>query len=312
MKVLITGALGMLGRALADVFQGDELSGLVREESKSDRIKLYACDITEGARVRQVVDSLKPDVVIHGAAYTDVDGCERDRDKAFRVNFEGTKNLVDAVGGMKCFFIFISTDYVFDGSKKGAYTEEDSTRPLSVYGQSKLKAEEYIRSCVTGDQKKKYAAHFLMVRTSWLYGKGGRNFVDTMIRLGDEKASLDIVSDQRGRPTYTVDLAKALKRVVLKYPWKNKLGSDGTIDILHIANSGETTWADFAEEIFRLMGKKIQISRISSQELNRPAPRPANSVLNTSRYEKLTGDPLRSWKEALREYLKSSQGGKVL
>lgn len=214
----------------------------------------------------------RPDLVLHAAAWTNVDGAEEHREEAFAVNEEGTRNVV-ALGAPVVYF---SSDYVFDGEKRDPYVESDETGPLSAYGQSKLAGEHQVREG-------------WIVRSSWLFGATGHNFVRTMLRLGAEKDELAIVDDQRGAPTYVGHLAQAT-RELLALPY-------GT---WHVAADGDCTWADFAEEIFSKAGLTCDVRRISSEEYGASAPRPAYSVL---RSEQADAPRLPHWREGLRAYL---------
>ena len=254
-RVLITGAGGQLGVALAEVFP--EADALTRSE----------WDVT---RPRTALGP-RCNLALHAAAWTDVDGAEADPDGASRVNVEGTRNVV-ALGVPVVYF---STDYVFDGAKAEPYVESDEPRPLSVYGRTKLEGEGEVRDG-------------WVVRSSWLYGWTSRNFVRTMLELGARKDEVSVVDDQRGSPTFVGHLAAATKDVLeLAY---------GTY---HVAAEGECTWAEFAEAIFEESRLDCRVRRISTAELGRPAPRPANSVLRSER-----GAPrLPHWREGLRACL---------
>ncbi|OGW79431.1 MAG: dTDP-4-dehydrorhamnose reductase [Omnitrophica bacterium RIFCSPLOWO2_12_FULL_44_17] len=292
MKILITGYDGMLGTGLVRQLTGKhELFGLSdRGESRSGVISSQI-DITNRADVFIKIEDIRPDIVIHTAAYTDVDGCETNREKAFAINFEGAKNVVDACLAINAYFILISTDYVFDGKKKTQYNEGDIPTPLSVYGQSKLEAENDVKS---------KAKRYTIVRTSWLYGKNGKNFVDTILKLSDLKSELAVVADQVGRPTYTVDLAEGIENLLAYCKRADEYRIHG---IVHIANDGETSWCDFAKEILKIKARNVKVSAMTTEQLARPAMRPAYSVLSLEKYQSLTGKPLRPWQEALREYL---------
>ena len=253
-RVLITGAGGQLGAALAEVFP--EAVALTRQD----------WDVTR--EPGRVTDS---DVVLHAAAWTDVDGAESDPEGARRVNVDGTRNVV-ALGVP---VVYYSTDYVFDGAKAGPYVESDEPRPLSVYGRTKLDGEREVRAG-------------WVVRSSWLFGWRSKNFVRTMLELGAKQDEVAVVDDQRGSPTYVGHLAAAAKDV-LELP-------DGTY---HVAAAGDCTWAGFAEAIFEEAGLDCRVRRITTAELGRPARRPANSVLRSER-----GAPvLPHWREGLRACL---------
>ncbi len=279
-RVLVLGAKGMLGR---------DLMPLLRSSLKGDVLgwDIEEIDIENETSTVSAIEHLKPGVIINAAAYTDVDGCESHREKAFAVNAEGVRHV--ARGAQRCgaTVVYLSTDYVFDGGKGAPYVEEDAPGPLNVYGASKLKGEEYVQE-LTKD--------FLIVRTQWLYGRHGKNFVDTVLRLAREKKVLTIVDDQVGSPTYTVDLAKALLELVRQ----KRRG------IFNVVNKGSCSWFEFAKEIVRRSGMEgVEVLPLSSKELNRPAARPAYSVLSTEKLVRETGVTLRPWREAVGAYLES-------
>ncbi len=276
MKILVLGARGMLGQDLVPLLSSDH------EVIPRD---IQDFDITDAQRVEEEIGQIKPQVVINTAAYTDVDGCETNKEIAFSVNASGAANVARACVLAKARLIHLSTDYVFDGSSADPYREEDPPNPLNTYGQSKWQGEAAIR---------KSGVDYLIIRTQWLYGAHGRNFVDTIIKAAQKEKRLRVVNDQRGSPTYTKDLSQAIKEL---------LGRDAR-GILHVTNSGFCTWFEFAKEILGEMSmSEVHIEPISSAELARPAKRPANSVLNCQKFEKITGVKLRPWPEALKDYL---------
>ncbi|MGC8808764.1 MAG: dTDP-4-dehydrorhamnose reductase [bacterium] len=278
MKILVLGARGMLGQDLVPLLS-------LNYEAIARDIQDF--DITNAQRVEEEILRLKPQVVINAAAYTDVDGCESNRELALSVNAKGAGNIAQACALIQAKLIHLSTDYVFDGSSADPYQEDDRPNPLNVYGLSKLQGELAI---------KESGAAYLIIRTQWLYGAHGRNFVDTIIKAAQKEKELRVVNDQRGSPTYTKDLSSAIKEILEK----NAQG------IIHVANSGSCTWYEFAKEILQQLGmKQIPIKPISSAELARPAKRPANSVLNCQKFEKISGRKMRPWQEALRDYLTS-------
>jgi dTDP-4-dehydrorhamnose reductase len=224
-------------------------------------------DVTEPAP-----EGLEADLVLHAAAWTDVDGAEEDPEGALRVNRDGTRN----VAALGVPVVYYSSDYVFDGWEVEAYVESDEPAPLSAYGRSKLAGEQEVREG-------------WIARTSWLYGWSGHNFVRTMLRLGSERDEVSVVDDQRGCPTYVGHLAEAT-RALIELPQ----------GVWHVAAEGECTWAEFAEAIFEEAGLDCRVRRISTEELGSPAPRPANSVL---RSEKADAPRLPHWREGLRECL---------
>lgn len=277
----------MLGADLCQKLEGDyEVYGTdIVQRTAYTVHRFVKGDITEPKSIAHVINMIKPDIVIHAAAWTDVDGCELDSKKAYRINSEGTKNIALACWAAKAPLIYISTDFVFDGKKKGTYTETDKPNPISVYGDSKYKGEIYI---------KRILAKYYILRTSWLYGKNGRNFVDIILKKAKMEKALKVVNDQVGSPTYTKDLAKAIHALL------KRVKGYGTY---HISNSGSVSWYEYAKEILKVANIKIPVTPISSFELARPAKRPAMSVLDNSKFIKFTHYRMRPWKKALAEYL---------
>ncbi len=289
MKILVTGSSGMLGRDLCDILAKDyQVVGVDIVETGAVPI-FYKTDITVAGQFDTVIVKEVPDMVIHAAAWTDVDGCEKDQEKARLVNVVGTHNVAESLLERKIPVIFISTDFVFDGKKGSPYVEDDNANPLSVYGKTKLEAENIIKGSLED---------YVIARTSWLYGQGGKNFVDTIISRGRSEEKLKIVDDQRGSPTYVCDLAGALKKLV------ESVGVRGQ-KTYHISNSGECSWYGFACEALKLAGlrDKVRVETTTSEELARPATRPRFSVLDNNKFQEATGHKMRSWQEAVREYL---------
>lgn len=270
--ILVVGAKGMLGRDLMELL-GDRAMGVDIDE----------IDITSIESVFKVVSELKPRVVINCAAYTDVDGCETNIEKAMEVNGEGVAYLAMACRENGALLVQVSTDYVFDGGKGSPYQEYDAVNPLSVYGESKLAGEMNASSC----------PEHLIVRTQWLYGLHGKNFVETMLRLGAEKDRLTVVDDQIGSPTWTVDLAKAIIALVDK----------GCRGIYHAANRDFCSWNSFAKAIFEESGLSVAVDPMTTEELNRPARRPLYSTLDCSALVADSGFEPQPWRQALKEYL---------
>ncbi len=278
-RILVVGAKGMLGR---DLLEGLH-SSLPRDEVVGWDIE--EIDIRKKDESIAEIQKLRPEIVIHIAAYTDVDGCELNKDKAFSVNGEGTKHVALAASECHAKMVYLSTDYVFDGEKKEPYIESDIPRPLSVYGHSKLMGEQYVQT---------FMRDFLIIRTQWLYGPFGKNFVLSVLRQASEKSVLSIVDDQTGSPTYTVDLSEAISTLIQ---------SDAQ-GIFHAANSGLCTWYGFGQTILELSGiNRVQVIPISSRELGRPAARPSYSVLDCQKLKEETGLTMRAWSEALKDYL---------
>ena len=242
-------------------------------------------DIQEENTTVTKIEGIQPQIVIHIAAYTDVDGCELNQGKALAVNAEGTRHVALAASKCRAKMVYLSTDYVFDGEKREPYLESDFPRPLNVYGHSKLKGENYVQECVKDS---------LIIRTQWLYGPFGKNFVDSILQQAKEKSALSIVNDQTGSPTYTADLAEAICRLI-------QFDARG---IFHVTNSDLCTWYTFGQAILKLSGvNRVKVLPMSSKELGRPAARPSYSVLNCQKLEKETGWTMRAWSEALKDYL---------
>lgn len=276
MKIFLTGAEGQLGRELQRRLQGsDFLATDVKE-----------LDITDATAVANMIGKYRPDVVIHGAAFTQVDAAEEKVDLAYKVNAIGTQNIAMACRSVAAAMVYISTDYVFDGKLGRAYTEVDQTNPLSVYGKSKLMGEVLARQATD---------KLFVLRTAWLYGDGP-NFVRTMLKLGQEKEELQVVNDQHGCPTGTVDLAEAALRFA-------QTGRYGTY---HAVNTGSATWYEFARKIFELAGNdRVCVKPVTTAEFVRPAPRPAYSPMDTRLLSLALGWQMRPWQEVLAEYIAS-------
>jgi len=274
-RIALTGSNGMLGHDIKKVLSDVELVALTRKD----------LDITSLDQSVSRIKEISPDYLIHSAAYTDVDGCEQDPEKAYLLNGLGTRNITMACEEIKCPIIYISSDYVFDGTKKDPYNEWDETNPISKYGFSKLLGERYVTSLTN---------RYYIVRTSWLYGKNGKNFVETICRLLSEKDEIEIVDDQIGSPTYTYDLAVKLKELLGK-----------GYGVYHITNSSHCSWFEFAQEIARLSSSSTKIVPTTTEKFNRPARRPAYSVLNNTMLRLEGIEELRHWKDALNDYLVS-------
>ena len=274
-RVVITGAAGMLGSALLD---------LCPPQYQAIGVDLPEGDITKPHEARGAIQPHDPFAVIHCAAYTDVDGCTRDPEKAYRINARGTANVAVACQECECYLIAMSTDYVFDGKKTATYTEADEPRPLNPYGESKLMGEQYARE--SHDR-------LLIARTQWLYGPNGKNFVHTIVTKGKELGALKVVADEHGSPTYTRDLARRLWELVALQP----------TGILHCTNSGVCTWADLARTAIEAAGAgQVTVTDISWRDWVSPTERPHYSPLASSRLEELGLQPMRSWSEAVRDY----------
>ena len=276
MKFFVTGSGGQLGY--------DVILELKKRGYKDIVAPTFdELDITDRDKVIEMITLVKPDVIFHCAAYTAVDNAEDNKDICFKVNVDGTKNIVDASKMVDAKIIFMSTDYIFDGEKIGEYVEEDSPNPNNVYGESKVLGEEIVKS---------NPKHFI-TRISWVFGKNGKNFIKTMLELAKTKTELNVVSDQIGSPTYTVDLAK----VLVDMSFSSLYGT------YNVTNSGYCSWAEFADEIFKKAGKDVLVNHINSEEYPQKAYRPRNSKLNK---EKLKNNfsVLPTWQDAVEKYLK--------
>ena len=270
--ILVVGAKGMLGRDLMNVLSGD-VRGVDVEE----------IDITSLESTRRVLLTLKPEVVVNAAAYTDVDGCETEKELAMQVNGEGVAHLALAALEIGARLVHVSTDYVFDGTKEGPWLEDDPPNPLSVYGESKL----------AGELNARLVPDHLIVRTQWLYGLHGKNFVETMLRLAGERNELTVVDDQIGSPTWTMDLARAIKALL----------DSGCTGTYHAANSGFCSWNEFARAIFAEAGLPVTVLPMTTEQLARPTRRPLYSTLDCGKLTRDTGFQPQSWQEALKQYL---------
>lgn len=280
MKILISGGRGLLARNIYPVL------------SRSFQVFLHDIDewdITVPSSNQKFLDLYHPDAVLNCAAMTDVDGCEEARTTAYKVNAEGPGQLAAACARAGVHLVHISTDYVFDGRAPRPYREDDEPNPISVYGRTKLDGERRI----LGE-----FSEAAVLRTQWLYGKGGTSFVSKVVQMARVNGRVSVVNDQVGSPTYARDLAEPIMQII-----QRKLSG-----IYHASNSGDTTWFDFAREIFGLLNINVPMSPINSSELGREAHRPAYSVFDLSKITNMTGVTMRPWRDALREFLGSVDG----
>jgi len=278
-KILITGAHGQLGRAVAETCSDRDIEFEGRD--------IDTLDIGDAEAVTAWIEASKPSEVINCAASTAVDDCETDEQSAMKVNGTAVGFLAAACNAVGARLVQISTDYVFAGDSERPYREDDPVGPLSAYGRSKLRGEEL---AVT-------AHRHLIVRTAWLYGHGGRNFVEAIRRQIDDGAkTLEVVTDQRGSPTYCHDLAGAILDLI---------HSDAE-GVVHAVNSGETTWHGFAVAIASSLKAEVEVKRVTADTVQRPAHRPAYSVLDTTRLSDILGRRMPAWKDALTRYLGTS------
>lgn len=276
-KVLILGSQGMLGHDLVQAFSGYDLTAWDRGD----------LDITNEEQVIKKILELNPEIVINAAAYTDVDGAEEDEKTAMQVNGEGPGFLAKACHQIGAILVHYSTEYVFEGTNKDGYAEKDKTKPVNVYGQSKLAGEILVQS---------HHNRYYIIRSSWLYGKApqrgkprGLNFIETMLKLSSESRTINVVEDQFGKPTYSKDLAIKTKEIIEQ---------EEHFGIYHVTNEGECSWYEFALEIFKIKGIDVKVNPIKSEDYPLPTPRPQYAILKNTKIEKL-----RPWQEALKEYL---------
>ncbi|MGA2237267.1 MAG: dTDP-4-dehydrorhamnose reductase [Terriglobales bacterium] len=283
MRVTLFGASGLLGQELVHELSGNELSS---EREQLTAVSSKDADVRDRARVRAVIRDSLPDWILLSAAYTDVDGCESNRDLAFAVNCEGAVNVAQAAREAGSRLMFLSTDYVFDGSKRSPYETSDARNPTSVYGESKAQAEERLIEILP---------EVCIARTSWLFGHGGKCFPATILKLASTRPEISVVNDQRGSPTFTRDLASALV----------KLCRASASGIVHVTNSGNCTWYEFAAEIVRASGMRTKVKPVTTAEFPRPARRPAYSVLSPDSLHAYNIH-MPEWQDALRRYLASA------
>lgn len=278
LKVALIGSTGMLGIDVNAALKGANF--LIKNYNSKN------LDITDAKSLPDALNNFKPDYIINCAAYTNVDLAEEEKEKADAVNHLGAQNLAEAALMLDSRLIHISTDYVFDGTKKTPYFEDDETNPINEYGLSKLKGEIAIKDS---------GASYIILRTSWLYGKNGNNFVNTILKLADNQKTIEVVNDQLGCPTYTKDVAYAISEIIVKDNSKN--------EVYHLTNSGSASWYEFALEIVRVFKRtNCEILPVSSDRFVRPAKRPFYSILDNSKAKEDYNIELRHWKDALKKY----------
>ncbi|GIP35112.1 dTDP-4-dehydrorhamnose reductase [Paenibacillus sp. J2TS4] len=276
MKVIVTGAQGQLGKDLCNILDKQfKIYGLGRLE----------LDVTVQEQCEKVISLIKPDVIIHSAAFTDVDRAEVEETKAYLVNAYGSRNIAVAAEKIGAKVCYISTDYVFDGNSTKPYREFDNTNPICIYGKSKRAGELFIQT---------FSSKYFIVRTSWVYGMNGNNFVKSILKQALSKQHLKVVNDQTGSPTYTIDLSKFIAELILS----EKYG------IYHVSNSGACSWFDFAQVILQELGIDVGIDPCTSKEFTREAPRPTFSVLEPLAIRANGFKELRHWRVALSEFIR--------
>ena len=285
MKILVTGARGMLGRYLVGMLSNLPVAGNVGLEVTATDIEQL--DITHPQNTSRFISGCKPDVIVNCAAFTNVDACETQVSGAFAVNAGGAKNVAMAGKEVGAKIVHISTDYVFDGSKMDSYCETDRPNPLSVYGKSKLEGELAIQEI---------ADNYAILRTAWVFGPYRRNFVTAILERGKKDRKVSVVIDQHGSPTYTADLSQAVWNVI----------SQDVRGLYHFTNMGRCSRYDWAKKIFELTGEPVSVLPVKTADYKRAAVVPQNSALNCAKYLLATGHKIRPWQEALEEYLQKT------
>ena len=294
MKILITGSKGQLGNELQDIIKkGYSEIGQVSDEIKNSEVfplDIDELDITNLENVKKVLNEIKPDVVINCAAATNVDGCETNQDLAFKINAIGPRNLSLVAEEIGAKVVQVSTDYIFSGKGESPLSEFELPAPYSIYGKTKLKGEEYVRD---------FSSKYYIVRTAWLYGYVGKNFVYTMRNLGETKEELTVVNDQRGNPTNANDLAHHILKLIETEEY----------GIYHCTGKGECSWYDFSSLIMKLSNRNCKVKPCTSEEYKAMYPnsakRPEYSSLDNMMLRNTIGDEMRSWEEALEMFIKN-------
>ena len=292
MRILITGSNGQLGNELQEIVStGKAEIGAVSEEIKNAEVfamDVNILDITNLEQVKKVLNEVKPDVVINCAAATNVDGCEANQDLAFKINSLGPRNLAMVAEELGAKIVQVSTDYVFSGVGEAPLKECDLVAPVSVYGKTKLLGEEFVRD---------FSTKYYIVRTAWLYGYVGHNFVYTMMKLGKDRDTLNVVNDQLGNPTHANDLAYHILKLIQTEEY----------GVYHCTGKGECSWYNFASEIMKLSGRNCTVNPCTSEEYKSMYPnsadRPAYSSLDNMMLRCTIGDEMRDWKDALKTFM---------
>lgn len=299
MKILVTGATGMLGYDLCKVLaEKNNVVGLSRGKQivrgGLPGLDFVKADITDKKGLTDLILKYRPDLIVHSAAIADVDFCELNPDVAFNVNTEGTKNVADAAEKTGSYLIYISTDYVFDGIKNSPYAEDDEPNPISVYGRSKLEAERYIQT---------HTGNHSIIRSAWMFGKGGKNFVDATLESARKNKKIRAISDKYGSPTYTLDLSRAISDLSDKIAIRRVVSG-----IYHISNAGACSRYQFAKEILECANLEAEVMAINAKDAGGPALRPNMSALDNSKIKELLNYSLRHYREAFKDYLQNKEG----
>ena len=279
MKVLLTGARGQLGY--------DVLKELDKRNHKPIGVDKEEMDLIYTDKIKECIKKFNPEAIIHCGAYTNVDKAEDEEDLCRLINATSTKEIAKCAKELDVLMIYISTDYVFDGTKDGEYTEDDLPNPINVYGKTKYEGELYVQELLE---------KYYIVRISWVFGENGNNFVDTMLRLSKDRKPLNVINDQVGSPTYTKDLAPLLVDMIET----NKYG------IYHATNEGYCTWYDFSKDIFKIADVDIQVNPVNTSEYTTKARRPLNSKMSKEKLKNMGFTTLRNYKSALYEYIRNA------
>lgn len=276
MKILVTGINGQLGH--------DVVKELNKRNHEPIGVGKEQMDLTDSTKIKRYIEEVKPEAIIHCAAYTAVDSAEDNEELCRIVNSYAVRDIAECAKELDIPMIYISTDYVFDGTKDGEYTEDDVPNPINVYGKTKFEGEEYVR---------KILDKYYIVRISWVFGENGNNFIDTMLRLAKERKILNVIHDQVGSPTYTKDLSRILVDMITS----DKYG------VYHVTNEGICSWYEFAEEIFKLANIDIELNPITTDKYPTKAKRPMNSKMSKNKLYNSKFKELRNWKEAVNDYI---------
>jgi dTDP-4-dehydrorhamnose reductase len=282
-RIMITGAGGQLGLSLHRLLKGQAEYELFRTDAVANKVgSIHALDITRQEEVNDYIENIKPEIIINCAAFTAVDLCESEQEKAYQINALGPKYLAMAAEKTKAVLVHVSTDYVFDGQGSIPYTEEAATNPISVYGKTKQAGDEFARE---------HCSKLFILRTAWVYGEG-KNFVKTMLRLAQTNPKIRVVADQYGTPTSALELARAIAFL---------MGTE-SYGIYHATCEGSTTWYEFAVEIFKEAGINVEVEAITTKEYPTPAKRPMYSILDNKALRERHGYYMKDWKDAFKEY----------
>jgi dTDP-4-dehydrorhamnose reductase len=290
MKILITGSRGQVGSQLITILnRGMSEIGDIPKEIKNAEIvgkSSQQLDITDFNKVKNLIREIKPDVVINAAAYTNVDDCETNQEKAFNVNAIGAKNLAIVCEDINAKLVHISTDYVFNGIGSKPFKENDETSPQSVYGKSKSMGDDFVREI---------SSKYFIVRPSWVYGYNGKNFVYTILKAAKERGSLKVVNDQKGNPTNVEDIAHHILKLITTEEY----------GIYHCSGHGECSWYDFACKIVELAKISCKVNPCTTDEYPSPTKRPAYSSLDNEKLRRTVGDEMRKWEDALKVFIEN-------